>query len=117
MSMGGLTEKAGNIVFSEKNEPGATGNAGRYRSKPIPYGSATLESDPPDDLDALLDILTCSIAKFREAGADDITLHCDVFYSGQCNFEFSVNQIACLSKLKIPITISCYDNASSDSIP
>jgi len=105
-------EKIAGVIFSDMNEPGAIGNAGRYRGIAIPYGSATLESvvsdNQLDNLDALLNKLKCSIVKFREAGADDVTLHCDVFYEDQCNIEFSAAQITCLSKMEIAVTISCY---------
>jgi hypothetical protein len=110
-------ERISGVGLSDKNEPGAIGNVGRYKDKPIPYGSATLESHPPVDLDTLLDTLSRCIQAFRDAGAEDITLHCDFFYRGQCNLELSLAQITCLSKLQIPITISCYVEAGKAAKP
>src|SRR5438309_9423725 len=87
-----LAEKRTGVRFDEKNEPAENGVAGRYRGKPIPYGSATLglaPGDPGHNLDALLHSLERSLDGLRSAGAEDITVHCTVHYEDQCNFEFS----------------------------
>jgi len=109
-----VAEKLSNIVFVEKNEPGSIGNNGRYKGIPVPYGSATLEvetlQNDSNGIDALINTLKECIVKLRQAGADDIILHCDVFYEDQCNFELAVHQIVAMAQMKIPMTISCYND-------
>jgi hypothetical protein len=110
-----LVEKAGGLSFRQQEEPGSIGTAGRYRGKPLPYGSAVLalskaqSVDPRKSLDLLVETLRPSIKYLRKEGADNIVLHCDIFFENQCNFELSAEQIAAVAELHIPMTISCYE--------
>lgn len=101
------------VKLADAHEAGAIGYAGIYRGKPIPYGSASIEvSDKAEqnwaNFDALLSLLESCIDSLREAGADDITLLCSLFYDGQCNFGFSKEQLRRIAALKVDLPISCY---------
>jgi hypothetical protein len=110
----GFSPKAAEVLtglsFKEKNELHEIGTRGRYIGKPIPYGNAILEAqvEHASNLDKILDLIGNHLTIFRDCGAEDIVLHCDVFFDKQCNFEFSEPQLAKISKLNIPLTISCY---------
>ncbi|PTX98683.1 hypothetical protein DB345_02915 [Spartobacteria bacterium LR76] len=59
----------------------------------------------------MLTALEGNIAKLREAGGTDISLTCNVFHDGQCNFEFSNEELIRLSKLGVGLAVSCYSEA------
>jgi hypothetical protein len=47
---------------------------------------------------------------FRKAGANDITVDIIVAYGGQCNLEMDTEFLATVAALKVPLTISCYED-------
>ena len=113
-------EKQTSLVFHKKNEPSEKGSIGRYRNRPIPYGSAELkfeaDSITPDMLSPKshsLTVLRKNIKLFRDAGATMIVLHFDVAYEGQCNIEISPDLLSKLAELGIPVTISCFEDNQS----
>jgi hypothetical protein len=94
-----------NLDFgSTKNEPGDLGVKGKYKDRPKPYGSATinyswldcsagLEMGIPDLLPPNLDLFLIPnfIGTLRNCGGTDITLYINVGYDSQCNMELSLN--------------------------
>lgn len=94
------------------NEPGDIGTKGRYKGLPLPYGSCTIIiTEKPGDwnlLDNLLIVLEAHIDKIRQQGGTEIILYCNVFHDGQCNFEFTGEELEKISKMNISLAISCY---------
>jgi hypothetical protein len=109
-----LVEKLVGFQFSEKNEPCELGIKGRFMNQPIPFGSSTLEGvfngEANSSLNSLLSTLEKHMPTIRQCGADDIVMHCDVFHDGQCNLEFSSEQMTRIASLSVPFTISCYED-------
>jgi len=110
-------EKRTGLSFMEKNEVGEIGKSGRFKNKPMPYGSATLM--PPlqitsDNADYGIEWLTDTIAKlyadFEATGVTSITLSAKVFHDGQCNLEFSSQLLKKLGSARIQLTISCVED-------
>lgn len=108
-------EKQTGLLFSKKNEPGDIGKWGRYKEQPIPYGSAEL-CDPTEDSDlfALSPVffrtLELLVPACRAALATSIVLHADLAFEDQCNIEMSEDFIQALAGLRIPFTMTCYEN-------
>ncbi len=106
-------ENINSIRIVDAHEPGALGRVGRYRGKPIPYGSATIEvSDRAEKdwsrFDDLLTVVENSIVALREAGADEISILCSLYHDGQCNFAFTQDRLRRIAALKVDLPISCY---------
>lgn len=114
-------ERLAGIVFSTKNEPGEPGVRGRYAGKPRPYGSADLEASDAEQAAAaarraLLDHVWLKkvatvIPPCRLAGATDVELHLDIAHDGQCNVNFSPEEMRSLAELGIPLTLSCFEGS------
>jgi hypothetical protein len=110
-------EREVEIAFERKNEPGDIASSGRYRDKPLPYGSATLVVREGGERGVLIPFesirfLGKNLDRFKKAGATDIVLDVVVAYGGQCNLEMSAKLLNALASLHIPLTISCYEDAS-----
>ena len=106
-------EKTTGLSFDEQNESGELGTTGRYKDSPLPYGSACINfSHPgttPDLLPAdinLINILSKYMTEIRAAGADEITLYVNVYYTAQCNIQLSPELLKILAGLNITIAIS-----------
>ncbi len=100
-----LAESRTGLSLENKNEVGETGRSGRYKDRPVPYGSAELTAS---DTDRIIGILEKHIGTFRSCHAETVILHFDVSYDTQCNLEFGPELIKKISDLQIPLTISCY---------
>ena len=98
------------IKLSMKNEVGDMGTMGRYRGTPIPYGSATLQPSEnqitQNALRWLLETVKKNLAVFKENGASSITLDLVVLHDGQCNLEFTPDELRSLGELGLPLTLS-----------
>lgn len=106
-------EARSGIQFSAKGEPGETATTGRYRGQPRPYGWAELRS--PSDVDGgpgapFLQAASALVAASTAFGASECTLHIDVAFREQCNFEMSCAAIVGLAKLGLPVTVSCFQD-------
>lgn len=109
-------EQTTGVHFDEMNEPGELGVTGRYKNKPTPYGSASINflhtGNTPDILPVdinIINILSDNLSAFRRAGADEITLYINVYYTEQCNMQLSPELLQVLAKLNIPVAISAID--------
>lgn len=109
----GVAEVQTGILFSKKNERGDIGDCGRYKGQPIPYGSGDLR-EPSDNSDlvipsdAFFKALNILVPVCRKAMADSMLLHIDVAFEDQCNMELSEHFLRAVSKLGIPVTVSCF---------
>ena len=65
------------------------------------------------------DILIENLDNLRllEIPAENIQIHLDFFYDGQCNLEYHKEDLEKLAKLGAAFTISCYDNTNEDDYP
>ena len=109
----GVFSKISSVNLARHNEPGDIGTKGRYKGKPMPYGSASIEvSDKAEEdwsrFDDLLTMLESCFDALREAGAEDISLNVSLFHDGQCNFGFSKEEFARIAALKVDMAVSCY---------
>ena len=107
------------LVLCDANEPGELGTVGRYRGIPVPYGAASLE--PPatvaaaDRLGWLLAAATPHVDTLRGQGAELWRLHLDVRYQAQCNLEFSPEEVAAVAALRVPLTVTCWEDTEGCS--
>jgi hypothetical protein len=103
------------VIFSEKNEHGDIGRTGKFKNKPIPYGSGKIEIDIsttennflPEDLGrlgkpGLIELL-------HNCGAEDVALYVNIGYTECCNFELTPTLLMNLAKIGIPVGVSCYE--------
>jgi hypothetical protein len=107
-------EASTHVKFTRKNEPGETANTGRYRGKPLPYGSGDIVDDQSGM--ALLDARSPLVAQAaavidecRAHGATSLQMHLDVQYSGQCNLEMRPRLLLALAGMQVEFTISCFE--------
>lgn len=110
-------EDSTGLQFATKNEPGEIGTLGRYRGTATPYGSATLQPSedlvsrsPEDALRWLLDSVKKNLETFRRNGASSVTLDLVVFHDGQCNMEFSAQELRDIAELGLPLALSAYES-------
>ncbi len=97
-----------NIYFKTKNEVGDIAPIGRYKDKPLPYGSCTLmvpkHIDIKNRIEWMADFIYENIDSFKESGATDITF--SICWSGlQGNMELSVEELQKIAKLQIPLSM------------
>jgi len=101
-------------MLASSNRPGDLGSVGRYRAKPLPYGSATLtpikssvmEFDETEVCQFLAGIAR-NLETIRNAGGEDIHLDIAVTYRDQCNFEIGPTALGLLGKLGLTVSVSC----------
>jgi hypothetical protein len=105
--------------FTQKSERGELATTGRYKGQPLPYGWAELEAAAPGHF------LTTADGPFFEAaealtraaqtqGEVAVRLHVDVEYVAQCNLEFAPSILAAVSRLGVPLTMTCYESSRSE---
>ena len=109
-----IAERKTGIRFDRKNEPGENGTIGRYKGRPIPYGSAEIDfKNDGDSADLfspgarILDILKDHLPSFQAAGVKEAVLNVNVFYKEQCNIEQSPELLRRLAGLGVALNISC----------
>jgi len=106
-------EKSTGLNLVDKLEVGEIAIRGRYRGKPVPYGTAQLEV--PDDIPYgerllwIIGVLEIHLDSLYSMGADTTRIYAGYFYKDQCNFGFGKNELLALAKLNIDFDISCYD--------
>lgn len=110
----GAIEQLLGLAFSRKNEPGELSRRGRYRGRPTPYGSGELLLNV--DLIAVdpnvIEELGRIVSACSPAGATSVLVHFDVAFTDQCNLEMSPEFISAMAQLRIPITITCFEDLS-----
>lgn len=108
-------ERNAGVRFSKKNEPGDAGTSGRFRGRPLPYGSCELNGpersvalDMPDP--KFFHSIQHVARECLAAGATSMVLHFDVAYVDQCNLEFSSEFVLALARTGVAVTMSCYED-------
>ncbi len=106
-----VEDKTG-LQLSEKLEVGEVVKRGRFKEKPSAIGRGTLSAPDhipyEDRFDWLLGVLSEHINALYKMGAEPIQVDVGCFYTDQCNFELSPQELKALSELKIGINLSCY---------
>lgn len=103
-------EKVIGFQVAKKHEQGEIGVAGRYKGVEYPSGSCIIEME---DSNELIKFLEASMPLIKKYGVTDSILEITVEYSDQCNFDFTPDWLARVSKLNIPISISCFKTEDS----
>lgn len=93
------------IRFAKKHEKGELGATGRYKGIEYPSGSCIVEMESNDDL---IEFIESNMPILINAGITEMVFDISVEYSEQCNFDFTPDWLARISKLNIPVAISCY---------
>jgi len=111
-------EKVTGLIFSNKNEVGDIGVRGRYKGKPIPYGSGTLKVPQEISVNERILWLTSKLSgKVNELivlGADEPHIYIGYFYKDQCNLTLTKNEISAIEALNLEFCFSCYDVSDSE---
>jgi hypothetical protein len=110
----GSLPNVGAWMLASSNKPGDLGSVGRYRAKPLPYGSATLTPTKASVVDfdevevsQFLAEVPRNLEAIRNAGGEDIHLDIAITYRDQCNFEISPTALDLLGKLGLTVSVSC----------
>lgn len=94
------------ISFNQKSEPGDIGRMGKYKNRPVPYGSGIFEF--PLDSSAEPFKNSTFIDELRRLGASNVTIYINVEHGTQCNFELASQMLIALGRLDLPVGFSCY---------
>ena len=101
-----------NYPFTTSIEPGTIGKEGRYRDKPVPYGSIVIDvpRQIPNDkrIKYIVRTVLPLVPELKRAGASDWYLNIGRFYSSQCNEAFSTEELKLLASLDCPLHYSAY---------
>jgi hypothetical protein len=108
-------ERVTHILFTEKIEPAEICIRGRYRGRPAPGGWGKREfSIPPEHADLVasnsevLATLERCMSAYRTAGAQEVVLHFNVSYFGQCNIQLTAPLLLRLASLGVDVTLTCF---------
>jgi hypothetical protein len=105
-------ERLTGLFFSKRNERGDLGTSGRASGQPLAYGSGELavamDLTAPDPL--FFAAVENLVPACLSSGATDMLLHIDVEYTDQCNMEMSPAFVVALSRLGIPVTMTCFQH-------
>jgi len=109
-----MAESKTGISLINKNEPGEIASMGLFRCKPLPCGDGQLVPDGSAELpyggrfEQLVGTIEKHIEELKQCGATEFLLSMDVCYDSQCNLEFTPSEMGRISRLGIPLAISCY---------
>ena len=101
------------IPFTRQHDPGGVGKFGRYRGMPVPYGAATYQV--PDSVPRLsvfqhlVSVFEAELDRLVEAGATDWHISVARYYWGQCNEEYSLEELGLIARLKCGFIYSAYE--------
>ena len=103
-------ELKGDLLLEDIQERGETGTFGRYKGKPIPYGSAVLRfKDSNNSLEIALEKLHSNYQRLKDSNVEQMLLTLNVAYKDQCNFDIEKESIKKLAQMDIDFSISCYE--------
>jgi hypothetical protein len=106
-------EEVTGLALSNKIEFGDIALSGKYKGKPVPYGSRTLKV--PQEINMherilwLTNALSDKVNTLRKLGADEPHIYIGYFYKEQCNLTLTKREIAAIAKLDLEFCFSCYD--------
>ena len=99
--------------FTTQHDPGVIGTRGKYRGRPVPYGSASYvvpKSIPRSEgIKHLVMIVEPILNAIEVAGATEWNVHIVRRYADQCNEEFSREELALITRLRCGFTYAAYE--------
>ena len=116
-----ILEKALRISLDEKLKKGDIGTIGRYKEKPIEFGSAVLytpqlynNSSSNSKILWFLNKIEKIYNQIDSFHLEKINLHIEDAYENQFNFELDSSILARISKLKINLCVSAYQKQEKE---
>lgn len=106
-----LPDKISDIQLRNAIDPGDLGTLGRYKDKPLPYGSCIVvtptEVKPEKRIEWIADYVKKHKQIFIDSGATDF--HIQITWTGiQGNMEFNVKELEKLADLKVPVNMNYF---------
>ena len=99
--------------FTEQHDPGVIGTRGRYRGQPVPYGSASYVVPPSvpngERIKHIVRAMEPILPLIRQAGASKWHISIGRFYHGQCNEEYSLEELHLIARLGCGFIYSAYN--------
>jgi hypothetical protein len=106
-------EEVTGLVLSNKIEFGDIGLRGKYKGKPVPYGSGTLKASQEinmhDRILWLTNALSDKVDALIKLGSDEPHIYIGYYYKDQCNLTLTKREIAAIAELDLEFCFSCYD--------
>lgn len=106
--------------FTKEHDPGVIGTRGRYRDLPIPYGSATYEvprSVPePERILHISETFHPLLASLKESGATRWHISIGRYYWGQCNEDYSLEELQAVTRLECGFIYSAYEVSQEEEL-
>ena len=102
-----MLDISGDVEVVDANDPGDIGIIGKYKNKPIPYGSCqvkcTMKSQ--NNIIYMAKHLKKHLSAFKKANASDI-VYWIIWRGIQGNMEFNVLELAALADMGIPVAMN-----------
>jgi len=99
-----------NAPFSSASDPGAIATKGRFKGKPLPYGSARFDAPKEEaaKIAYLHRIVLPLLPVLRAAGAEDFDLYISYEYDTQCAIGFTREEVKMISDLECDFPMDCW---------
>ena len=101
-----------NYPFTRSTDAGTIQQEGRYRDKPIPYGSITIEVPKhipnQDRITYIVKTAQELLPDLIRVGATNWRLNIGRFYSSQCNESYTNEELKLIASLNCPLFYSAY---------
>jgi hypothetical protein len=101
------------FAFTQQHDPGVIGTLKSNFGERVPYGSAKYEvpSSVPvkERIKHLVQTIEPLLSQIREAGAEDWHVSIGRFYFGQCNEEYSLEELQLIARLDCGFIYSAYE--------
>lgn len=98
--------------FTKQHDPGIIGRRGRYRGRPVLYGSASYEvpSSIPniDRIRHVVETFEPLLGDIRAAGATEWHIDICRYFNAQCNEAYSLDDLLLIARLQCGFWYSAY---------
>lgn len=106
--------------FSEQQDPGDIGTTGKFKGRPLPYGSASYrvpaDVENADRIKHLVAVVKPLLAAIREAGATEWHVSIGRVFDGQCNEEYSQEELLLIASLQCGLVYSAYESSENEEM-
>ena len=106
--------------MNDKISVGDIQSSGKYKHKPSPYGSASIEAPTSiawnDRILYLAKLFAGKLSEFKKYGCDEAWFWIGYWHDGQCNCVLSEDELSWLAKTEIPYLFSVYEVDTLDDI-
>lgn len=117
----GFVPSAVPFQFSEQQDPGDIGTLGKFKGRPSPYGSARYEvpAQVPkgERIKHVVEKMEPLLQAIRDAGATRWHVSIGRFLTGQCNEEYSHEELLLIVRLDCGLIYSAYPVSEADENP